>query len=279
MRALNPTLTAHLFPDLGRELVVLLRSLAAEDWNRPTVCPAWSVKDIAAHLLDSACRRVAIGRDGHFPPPPEGPVAEYGALVGFLNRLNGEWVSAARRLSPRMLTDLVEWIEPQLAEHLAGLDPEAQAIFSVAWAGEERSASWFDVARELTERWHHQQQIRLAVGAPPLTDPALSRPIFDTFLRALPHRYRAVAAAEGARLGIEIQGAEPYLYTLARGGEGWHLLEGASEHPEASIQLPEQEAWLLLTHGLSGEEARRRATVAGNQALAEPFFGMLAVMA
>ena len=37
--------------------------------------------------------------------------------------------------------------------------------FGVAWAGEERSPAWFDVARELTERWHHQAHIRLATGA------------------------------------------------------------------------------------------------------------------
>lgn len=36
----------------------------------------------------------------------------------------------------------------------------------MSWAGEEQSANWFDTAREFTERWHHQQQIRLAVGQP-----------------------------------------------------------------------------------------------------------------
>ena len=64
----------------------------------------------------------------------------------------------------------------------------------MAWAGESESQSWFDVARELTERWHHQQQIRLAAGAPPLDDPRWSGPVFETFLRALPFRYRDTAA-------------------------------------------------------------------------------------
>ena len=47
-------------------------------------------------------------------------------------------------------------------------DPDAPAVFSVAWAGEDKSAHWFDVAREYTEKWHHQQQIRDAVGRPDL---------------------------------------------------------------------------------------------------------------
>jgi uncharacterized protein (TIGR03083 family) len=276
---LEPTLTAHLFPSLGRELVRLLRGLEPGDWGRPTVCPAWTVQDITSHLLDTAFRRLAVGRDGHLPPPPAGALSSYPSLVGFLNGLNADWVSATRRLSPRLLTDLLEWVEPRLAEHFANLDPYKDAVFAVSWAGEERSPSWFDVARELTERWLHQQQIRLAVGAPSLTDPGLSRPIFDTFLRALPHRYRAVDAPTGTRLTVEILGAEIYAYSLERNGEGWRLLAGSAPEPACILRLAEQDAWLLLTKGLSGESARERAEVRGQEGLAGPFFGMLAVMA
>jgi hypothetical protein len=31
---------------------------------------------------------------------------------------------------------------------------------------------WFDLGREFTEHWHHQAQVRGAVAAPPLRDPA-----------------------------------------------------------------------------------------------------------
>jgi len=40
-------------------------------------------------------------------------------------------------------------------------DPYATAPYGVSWAGEEKSANWFDTAREFTERCS-QQQIRLA---------------------------------------------------------------------------------------------------------------------
>ncbi len=32
----------------------------------------------------------------------------------------------------------------------------------VSWAGPEPAPVWLDVAREFTERWHHQQHIRAA---------------------------------------------------------------------------------------------------------------------
>jgi uncharacterized protein (TIGR03083 family) len=278
LEPLQPIHAADRFAGLGDELIRLLRSLTPEQWNLPTVCPAWTVQDIAAHLLDTACRRLSSSRDGHRPPPPETPVRGYGDLVAFLDGLNAQWVGAARRLSPRLLTDLLEILEPQLAEHLSTLDPWGPAL-PVAWAGETESRAWFDVARELTERWHHQQQIRLAVGAPPLDDPWWSEPVFDAFIRALPYRYREVDAPGGAALAVRIEGRRPYRYTLRRDGPSWILLRGEAPRPAAKITLDEQTAWLLFTKGIRPDEARAKAVLEGEPRLAAPYFQVLSVMA
>jgi len=279
LEPLPPTLCANLFAPLGERLLALLRGLPAEAWTRPTVCRAWAVRDIAAHLLDTAFRRLSFGRDGHLPPPPPHPIGSYRDLVAFLDGLNAEWVTASRRLSPRAIVDLMAWVEPQLAAHLAAVDPRGKALFPVAWAGETRSAAWFDVARELTERWLHQQQIRLAVGAPPLTDPVLSAAVFDTFLRALPHRYAAVKAAPGTSIAIAIRGERTLRYALRREPDAWKLLAGEGPDRRASLALDEEDAWLLLTKGMPGAEVRERATLAGEAELLDPFFSTLAVMA
>jgi hypothetical protein len=149
----------------------------------------------------------------------------------------------------------------------------------VAWAGESESQNWFDLARELTERWHHQQQIRLATGARPLDDPRLSEPVLEAFLRALPYRYHDVEAAEGTSLAVRIEGRIPYAYTLRRERDGWVLLRGVAAEPRAWIVLAEEPAWLLFTKGMKREVARARATVEGDDRLASPFFGTVAVMA
>src|SRR5205807_4500323 len=70
LKPLPPILTAHLFPKLHGMLIELLRSLAPEDWERQTVSPIWKVKDVAAHLLDTALRGVSIGRDGYVAERP-----------------------------------------------------------------------------------------------------------------------------------------------------------------------------------------------------------------
>lgn len=280
LKPLAPILTADRFAALGGELIQLLRSLSDEQWRLPTVAPQWTVKDIAAHLLDTASRRLSLERDRFTPPPPDRTIDGYNDLVAFLNDLNAQWVAAFRRLSPRLLTDFLELVEPQHTELMLGCDPWKRALFPVAWAGEDESLAWFDIARELTERWHHQQQIRLAVGAPPLDDPWLSEPIFETFLRALPHGYRDVTAPPGTALAVRIEGRKVYAYTLrARENGGWDLLAGEAADPAARIILSEEPAWLLFTKGLRGEAAKRRARIEGDAALAEMFFEILAVMA
>ena len=85
------------------------------------------------------------------------------ALGAYIDRLNAEGVAVYRRLSPAVLIALMEIACKQLADYHAARDPFAMAPYGVSWAGEEKSANWFDTAREYTERWHHQQQIRLAV--------------------------------------------------------------------------------------------------------------------
>ncbi len=276
---LPPPDTRPLFAPLGHDLVVLLRSLTPEDWGRPTVCSAWTVKEIAAHLLDTACRRISLDRDHYPPPAPSRPVTSQEELVTWLNQLNADWVRACRRLSPALLIDLLETAEAALVATLAALDPDEEARFAVTWAGEEKSSNRFDTARELTERWLHQQQIRLAVEAPPLTRPSLSGAIFATFLRALPPAYRATAADVGTEVGLTIVGEEDYRFVLRRQEEGWRLVAGSSAAPMATIRIAEEPAWLLFTKGIGGSEARSLAWLSGAESLVAPFFSALAVMA
>ena len=47
----EPTLVADLFPEILTELIRLLSSLSADEWQMPTACAGWSVKDVALHLL------------------------------------------------------------------------------------------------------------------------------------------------------------------------------------------------------------------------------------
>jgi uncharacterized protein (TIGR03083 family) len=274
----GPVYLTHLFPGLHAEMMSLLRSLRTDDWALPTACSLWSVKDIVAHLLDTCLRRLSFGRDG-LSAAPDRPISSHGDLVEYLNRLNAEWVAAARRLSPRVLMDLMDLAGPQLHAYFQSLDPNAPARFGVAWAGEETSANWFDIGREYTERWLHQQQICEAVGAPGLTEKKWLHPALDIFVRALPFTYREVPAGPGTTISIEIAGPAGGAWTLARERLRWTLGAGPEKAAAARVSLGQDTAWKLFSKGLSAEEAGRRIKIEGDQRLGRPLLGTLAIMA
>lgn len=278
MREVERIEVAHLFPELHAELIALLRGLAGEDWSKPTAAGAWTVKDIAAHLLDTQVRRLSFQRDRMPLLPPDQPIEGYADLVAFLNELNAIWVRAARRISPRVLIDFLEITGPEAAKLFASLDPLAPGV-PVSWAGEESSANWFDVAREYTEWWHHQQQIRDAVGAPGLTSRRLMYPVLDTFLRGLPHAYRDVPAEDRAAIAVEITGEPGGQWALVREGNRWRLFEGMPDAPSAGVRMDPDTAWRRMTKGITKEQAAEWAEITGDRSLGEPVLGMLSVMA
>ena len=146
LTAMQPVFLLDRFVRLHTELMSLLRNLSPADWSRPTACALWSVKDIAAHLLDSSIRRLSFGRDG-LQSAPDTPISSYADLVSYLNRLNAEWVTACRRLSPQNLMDFLDFTAAQVHVFFESLDPYAPALFPGAWAGEDVSPNWFDIGR------------------------------------------------------------------------------------------------------------------------------------
>lgn len=283
MQPLKPILTAHLFPKVDALLVELLGSLTPEDWDRQTVSPKWKVKDVAAHLLDTPLRGLSVGRDGHLPPGPK--LDSPAALGAHIDRLNEEGVKVYRRLSPAVLISTMEVACRQLAEYHTRRDPYAMAPYGVSWAGEEKSANWFDTAREYTERWHHQQQIRLAVdrcgnARSGIMTRELYYPVLDCFMRGLPFTYRHVSAAPGTAIGIIVSGECGGRWHLFREESSWVLAGagGARGQPAAETVIPQEIAWRIFTKGIDRESALSQVKTIGDRMLALPVLGMVSIV-
>src|SRR6266700_7075142 len=277
IKPLPPILTAHLFSKLDGLLLDLLRSLAPEDWEKQTVSPKWEVKDVAAHLLDTPLRGVAVGRDGYVAESPG--INLPADLAAYINRLNQEGVTVYRRLSPAVLVTLMEVATNLLAEYHASRDPYALAPYGVSWAGEEKSANWFDTAREFTERWHHQQQIRLAVNKPGIMTRKLYYPVLDCFLRALPFRYRNVPAKPGTLVEIIVSGECGGTWYLYRAVDSWQLIGEPYAEAVSDVTIPHEIAWRIFTKGIDPESARAQVTITGDANLALPVLGMVSIVA
>src|SRR6266478_1187423 len=273
---LKPILTAHLFPKIDGMLIELLRSLAPEDWEKQTVSPKWKVKDVAAHLLDTSLRGVSIGRDGYGAESPRITSAE--DLGAFINRLNSEGVNVYRRLSPLVLIRLLEVAAKSLAEFHASRDPYATAPYGVSWAGEEKSANWFDTAREFTERWHHQQQIRLAVNKPGIMTREFYYPVLDCFMRALPYAYRTVPGKPGTLAQFNIAGECGGNWYLFRDSDSWRLISSATGEKISETTIPQEIAWRIFTKGITREAAKSQVHVTGDTEIGLHILGMVSIV-
>jgi len=279
MKPVEPIFTSHLFPLLDEKLLEILRSLSPQDWERQTIAPLWKVKDVAAHLLDGNMRALSMLRDNYFGEKPEN-IDTYPDLVGYLNRLNADWVNAMQRVSPKVLIELLEITGKEYSMLMNTLNPFEKALFSVAWAGENESENWFHIAREYTEKYHHQQQIRLAVGKEEvLLKKELYFPFLDTTLRALPHHYREVNAEVGDVIKVTISGESGGDWYLYRNEEKWILVTECELVPICHIRIPPEIAWRLFTKGISREEAEPLINIDGEKSYGSRIIDMLAVMA
>ena len=277
MSGIGPILCAPLIRRVDEELLELLRSLAPGDWDIQTIAPAWKVRDVAAHLLDTALRKLSMARDSAYVERVE--IRSSQDLVALVNRLNREGVTVYRRLSPPVLIDLMQMACEQSAAYHESLDPFAPALFGVSWAGEEKSLNWFDTARELTERWHHQQQIRLATNRPGIIVPDLYHPVLDCFVRGLPFLYRDVDAPAGTVVALEIAGECGGTWLLGRGRTGWSLVDDGTGGVVSRVTIPQEIAWRVFTRGIDRESARAQVQLAGDADLGEKVLNLTAVVA
>ncbi|MCH8025566.1 MAG: maleylpyruvate isomerase family mycothiol-dependent enzyme [Chloroflexi bacterium] len=276
MNELAPVQTVELLPAERQELLSLLSQLSAEEWALPTVCAGWCVKDLALHVLGDDVGVLSRKRDGHTSQTES--VDSWEALVAFLNEWNEQWVAAARRLSPRLLIDLLNVTGDEVYDYFKSIDLNALGG-PVSWAGPEPAPVWLDVAREYTERWLHQQQIRDAVERPGLRDRRFLGPVLETFARALPHTYRDAEAVAGTHVKLVVSGEAGGEWSLVRRERGWLLGKGEERAPTATVRLDQNIAWRLFTKGLSEEQAREAVRIEGDEALGAKMLRAVAIIA
>jgi uncharacterized protein (TIGR03083 family) len=268
--------TRHAFRPLSREIVGMLRATADDDWERPTMAARWRVRDVVAHMIDTALRRLSLQRDR--PVTAAVPPLSNRDLVTLINDLNATWVRAAGRFSPRVLTDLYSQASSDLADFVESLDLHTAALFPVSWAGETRSVQWLDIGREFTEVWHHGAQVREAIGAGPFSDPQWLRSVLQIAMHAVPYAYRDVVARPGVTVAIRVTGRASAVWHATYDGRRWTVEEGELVDPTTAATMPDEVAWRLFFNALSSADIRSRIHVEGDADLALPLFRARAVI-
>lgn len=164
------------------ELLALLGPLTDEEWARPTECPEYPVKGIAAHILGDDLSLLSRQRDGALPGLFLVAEKMAGAdLRQLLDAFNDQWVEAARFMSPPILLELLGLAGQWTLDFYRSVDPGGPCEPVPLYSPEpgEMSPYWQAIAREYLERWTHHSQIRRALGQGSLA----ASPYLDVGLR------------------------------------------------------------------------------------------------
>jgi uncharacterized protein (TIGR03083 family) len=264
-------------PALGREratLLELLGGLAPSDWERPTECPAWTVKGLALHILGDDLSLLSRQRDasanGLFLYAARHPGMDFRAL---LDGFNEQWVTAAEFLSVPQVLQLLALVGEQSEAFytnvgLATIAGEPVGFFASA----EPSPYWQVIAREYAERVIHQSQIRRAVGAPELDGDILTT-MARVVVHALARWFADYDADEGATIAIDFGAVGSWSWR--RDGSAWTVVDGADD-PDGRVTVVPDRAVALLTRGVPAAEVASLLTVSGDEQLAR---GAMAIAA
>jgi uncharacterized protein (TIGR03083 family) len=241
-----------LFAEERACLLALLAGLTEDQWGLGTPCPGWSVLDLAAHLLGNDLGVVARQRDHHSGVTAPDPGDE-AAFAVWLDRMQDDWVRACRRLSPRLVVELLSWTGALVVDLFQQQDP-AEVAASVSWASDQPVPRWLDHARELTDCWIHRQQLLEALGRAPDLDAPTTGAVLDALRWAYPYRLRSLARPVGDTAEIIVRGPVSRHWFLQSQGTSWSFEEAPRDHMCARLETTTDSAWRLLSNNLSPED-------------------------
>ena len=269
--------TRILFSEITELLFSLLHSLSPENWNAKTCYPNWTVKDIVTHLFQTGSSRLSRQRD-LYPTDQRPAPLDFAELSKLIDQSNSSWTSLLGGISPKLLLDLLEITEHQLSDFIRKQNLDGDAFYSVAWAGEIQSANWFDLAREYTERWHHQEQIREALNAPSIAIPKYLSPVINILMHSVPYWYKDVHALAGTRLCIEVTGDSGGIWILERKKKNWEFIEDRNISCNEKIMLSDDTTWKFLMRAIPRNTVNDLIHFSSSSPLCTNFLEVKAIM-
>lgn len=174
--------------------------ISGSEWDRPTECPGWTVKDNLAHVI--GIESVLLGR----PAPADDLPADAGHVRNDLGRVNEIWVAARRsRTGREVLAEFRAVTEARLdALRRPDHDFDAEAWTPVG-PGTVRDLLGF----RIFDSWAHEQDMRRALGRPGGFDEAsaAARASVDRVAGAMPWAVgRNVRPSDGTTVVFDVSG-------------------------------------------------------------------------
>lgn len=248
----------------------LCAGLSEAEWDLPSECPGWTVRDVLSHLI--GVERVLLGD----PAPP--PVAERGPHIrNDMGAANEAWVAARRgQPGPAVLAEFREVTDRRL-EQLRAFPPGHFDEVGPSPVGNVPYREFMHV--RVMDCWVHEQDIRVATGRPGHADGPAARISIDRIASAMPFVVgKRAGAPDGSGVRFELAGSPARrVDVVVRDGRA--AME-ALEKPDVTLRMDAEVFWRLGCGRVAGEAALGAALVGvdGDRSLGEQVVRCMAFM-
>lgn len=180
-------------------VLAVAADLAPAEWDLPTACPGWTVKDTLSHVIGTEA--MLLGR----PAPEVELPADLDHVRNDIGRFNELWVESYR---PRPAAAVLDDLRAVVAERRAALAAMDQAAFdekSFTPAGPDTYGRFMRI--RVMDTWFHEQDVREAVGRPGHLEGLAPAAVLDEVTAAIGFVVgKRAAAPAGTSVRFELTG-------------------------------------------------------------------------
>jgi uncharacterized protein (TIGR03083 family) len=253
------------FEEVWTDIVDVCGDLTEDQWDLPTDCPGWSVKDNVSHMIGT--ERMLLGEQ-----PAEGTdVAGNAAHVrNDIGRANESWIATYSDWAGKEVLDEFRAVTQKRMMALSGLSNEEWEKEGFTPEGPGPYRQFMEI--RVFDCWYHDQDIREALDRPGYLEGAVA----DLSIDRIPKK--ALGYVVGKKAGappnttvvFDIHGLPQIVAAISVPPEGRAvLLDAAPADPTVRIATDRRTFTRLAGGRWSGDEARVKGAVRveGDEAL------------
>lgn len=251
----------------------LVSSLVEGEWNRPTECPGWSVRDVVSHVIGVECEALGDPRPIHTLP------RDLFHVTSEASRYMEVQVDVRRHHTGPEMTSELEYTIIRRSRQLRNERRKPDDVVSHPVYGKMPLSRFVEL--RTFDVWTHEQDLRRALGVPGNLDSAGALIAREYMLAALPKvvAHEAKAPRKSAVV-FDVSGPVEFLRTVRVDEDGKGRVDGSPSLGPLVTFTTDWETYARLACGRVRARSKKvadRLKVEGDQDLAERILGSFAV--
>jgi uncharacterized protein (TIGR03083 family) len=228
-------------------IVGLGRLLEAREWDLPTECPGWTVRDLVSHMIGT--ERSLLGERA-----PSGPDELPGHVHNEVGARNETWVAARRSIPGEAV---LEEFREVTARRLEALRSSPASRFEEVGPSPVGQVPYREFMRvRVMDCWVHEQDMRVATGRPGHTSGPAATLSLERISSAMPFVVgKQAGAPEGASVRFELGGTGARRIDIAVRQGRAAVDDALHGDPTTVLRMDGDTFWRLGCGRVSGDAA------------------------